>query len=176
MRIKFLGRDWLFCFISKCSKTLLQQLLGNTEIWQQHKQLNTMEMRERLDLIFTMRDININSNLNPLTKFTSSSRSTEFKDIVLWNISQMITKTVPISTTAVMSYVMKQGIPFWVWQKIKGNCDNNMIWNSQWRESHCRTNISARKKKSKAAGPWESVRDPSRKNNHQSKVICNRKS
>ena len=68
--------------------------------------------RERLDLIFTMRDININSNLNPLTKFTSSSRSTEFKDIVLWIISQMITKTVPISTRAIISYVMKQGIPF----------------------------------------------------------------
>ena len=34
----------------------------------------------RLDLIFSMRDIYINSNLNPLTKFTSSSRSTDFKD------------------------------------------------------------------------------------------------
>ena len=34
----------------------------------------------RFDLIFSMRDIYINSNLNPLTKFTSSSsRSTEFK-------------------------------------------------------------------------------------------------
>ena len=35
----------------------------------------------RLDLILTMRDIYINSNLNPLIKLTSSSRSTEFKDI-----------------------------------------------------------------------------------------------
>ena len=51
----------------------------------------------RLDLIFSMRDIYINSNLNPLTKFTSSSRSTEFKDILQWNIPQMITKTVTIS-------------------------------------------------------------------------------
>ena len=32
----------------------------------------------RLDLVLTMRDIYINSNPNPLTKFTSSSRSTEF--------------------------------------------------------------------------------------------------
>ena len=32
-----------------------------------------------IDLIFTMRDIYINSHLNPLTKFTSSSRTTEFK-------------------------------------------------------------------------------------------------
>ena len=45
-----------------------------------------------------MKDIYINSNLNPHTKFASSSRSTEFKDILPWNIYQMITKTIPIST------------------------------------------------------------------------------
>ena len=64
----------------------------------------------RLNLILTMRDIHINSNLNPLTKFTSSSRNTEFKDIVPLNISQVITKTVQISTRIVISYVMKPGI------------------------------------------------------------------
>ena len=68
-------------------------------------------MEIRLDLILSMWDIYINSNLNPLTKFTSSSRSTEFKDILPWNISQMVTKTVPISTRIVISYVMKRGIP-----------------------------------------------------------------
>ena len=61
-----------------------------------------------------MRDIYINSNLNPLTKFTSSSRSTEFKDILPWNISQMITKTIPISTRIVISHVMKRAILFLV--------------------------------------------------------------
>ena len=55
----------------------------------------------RFDLTFTMRNIYINSNLNPFTKFTSSSRGTEFKDIFPWNISQMITKTIPISMTIV---------------------------------------------------------------------------
>ena len=60
----------------------------------------------RLDLILTMRDIYINSNLNPLTKFTSSSRSTEFKDILPWNISQIITKIVPTSKIIVISYVL----------------------------------------------------------------------
>ena len=40
--------------------------------------------------------IYINSNLNPLTKITSSSRSTKFKDILLQNMSQMITKTIPL--------------------------------------------------------------------------------
>ena len=42
---------------------------------------------DNLGLLFTMRDIYINSNLNPLTKFTTSSRNTEFKDILPWNIS-----------------------------------------------------------------------------------------
>ena len=65
----------------------------------------------RLDLILPMRNIYINSNLKPLTKFANSSRSTELKDIFQWNISQMITKTVPISTTIVISYSMKQVIP-----------------------------------------------------------------
>ena len=64
----------------------------------------------RLDLILTMRDIYINFNLKPLTKFTSSSRSTKFKDILSWNISQIITKTVPISSRIVISYDMKWAI------------------------------------------------------------------
>ena len=109
--------------------------------------------RVRLDLIFSMRDIYVNSNLNPHTKFTSSSRSTEFKDILPWNISQMITKTIPISTRIV---AMKRGIPLWIWWKVNGNWDNNTIKVSQWRESHCRTNTSIRRKKSKRAGLWES--------------------
>ena len=58
--------------------------------------------------MLTVKDIYINSNLNPLTEFTSSSRSTEFKDILLRSISQMITKTVLISMRIVTSYAMKQ--------------------------------------------------------------------
>ena len=64
----------------------------------------------RLDLIFSLRDIYINPNLNPLAKFTSSNRSTKLKDILPWNISQMITKTTPISTRVVISYAIKRGI------------------------------------------------------------------
>ena len=48
----------------------------------------------RFNLLFTARYIYISSNLNPLIKFISSSRSTEFKDIFPWNICQMIIKTV----------------------------------------------------------------------------------
>ena len=63
----------------------------------------------RLDLIFTMGDIYTNFKLDPLTKF---SRSTEFKDIFPWNISQMNTRTIPISMRVVMSSAMKREIPF----------------------------------------------------------------
>ena len=55
----------------------------------------------RFDLILTIKDIYINSNLNPFTKFTRNSRNTEF------NISQTIPKTVPISTKIVICYVIK---------------------------------------------------------------------
>ena len=65
----------------------------------------------RLELILLMRDIYINFNLNQLTKFTSSSRSTEFNNILPQNISEMIMNIVPISTRIVMSNAMKQGIP-----------------------------------------------------------------
>ena len=75
--------------------------------------------RVRLALLLTVKDIYIISNQKPLTKFTSSSRSTEFKDILAWNISQMITKTIPISTRLIKSYAMKHGIQFWVWRKFQ---------------------------------------------------------
>ena len=94
-----------------------------------------------------MRDIYINCIFNPLTKFTSSSRSTEFKDILPWNISQMIAKTIPINKRIVISHVMKWGIWFWVWWKVDGNWDSNMIKIFQCRESQCRTNTSIRRKK-----------------------------
>ena len=85
------------------------------------------------------------SNLKPLKKLTSSRR-TEFKNIFPWNISQMITKTVPANTRIVISCAMKQGIPFWVSPKLDGNWDNNMIWISHWRESYCRPNTRVRKR------------------------------
>ena len=64
----------------------------------------------RLDLILLMKDIYIDSNLNPLTKFTSSIRSTELKEILPWHISQMISKAASISTRTVISYALKLGI------------------------------------------------------------------
>ena len=59
---------------------------------------------------FCMSDIYINSNLKPLTKFPSSSRSIKLKSNLPWNIYQMIMKTILFSTGIVISYAMKQAI------------------------------------------------------------------
>ena len=59
------------------------------------------------------RDICINSDLNPLPKFSNSSRRTKFKDILPWKISQMVAKTIPFSTRIVISCAMKKSIPFY---------------------------------------------------------------
>ena len=48
----------------------------------------------------------------PRTEFTSSNRSTKFKDILPWNISQMITKTNPISTRMAISHTMNRASYF----------------------------------------------------------------
>ena len=121
LRAKFLGSDELFCFISMCKfgsfknpfamitslpklyfrfrrfillaqtkKVICMNYLCSTSSWKPWRWV-------RLDLTLLMRDIYINSNLNPLTKFTSSSRSTEYKDILPWNISQMMTKSIQIA-------------------------------------------------------------------------------
>ena len=174
MRAKFLGGNGLFCFITyaslAASRSPLQWLLACLNFTLEAEDLSQKRFGANkkkvismgygsstsswkpwkwvgLDLIFSMRDIYINSNLNPLTKFTSSSRSTKSKYILLWYISQMITKTVPISTRVVISYAVKWGIRLWIWWKVNGNWDNNMIRISQWRESHCRANTSTRRKK-----------------------------
>ena len=125
----------------------------------------------RLDLILLMRVIYINSNLNPTTKFTSSSGSTESKNFFPWNISQMITKTVPISTRIVINYVMKVDISFWVGRKVNGNWDNNMITIFQWRKNHCRTNTSVRTKKFKCTIVRVTVWDLSWKVNYLKNII-----
>ena len=68
------------------------------------------------DLIFTLRDIYINSNLDPVTKF-----SIRIKYIFQWDISQMTTETIPIRTRTVINYAVKWVIPFLVYWKVDGN-------------------------------------------------------
>ena len=203
-KAKFQGSERLFCFISICKfcsfKNPFAMITGLSELYLrirrffslvQTKKVISMNYGSstsswkpwrwmRLDLIFSMRDIYINSNLNPLTKFTSSNRSTEFKDIFPWNMSQMITKIIPISTRIVISNEVKWGILFWVWWKVNGNWDDNMIRTSQWRESHGtiveQILASEDRNKSKRAETVRvTVRNLSRKVNHLNEVIRNGK-
>ena len=108
----------------------------------------------RLDLILSMRDIHINSNLNPLKKFPSS-RSNEFKKILPWIISKMVTKIVTISTRIVISYAMKRDILLWISWKVSGNWDNDMARISQWREAIVEQILASEERnKTKRAGLW----------------------
>ena len=119
------------------SKTFLQQLLVCLSLTLDSEELfcwYKWKPLVRLD----MSNIYIHSNLNPLTNFTSSSRSTKFKYILSW---------------IVISYAMKLSIPLWISWKVNGNWDNKMIRISKWRESQCRTNsnVKGRKKSKRAA-------------------------
>ena len=84
--------DWedLFCKYKKKSDFY--------ELWHQHKQLKTMEMSE----------------VWPNTYDEGYIHQFQFEPTLLWNISQMTRKTIPISTRIVVSFAMKQGISFWV--------------------------------------------------------------
>ena len=71
-------------------------------------------------------------------------------------ISQMITKTFPISMR-IISYAIKWGIPLWIWWKVNGNWDNNMITISQWRGSFVEQILASEdRNKSIRVGLWES--------------------
>ena len=102
----YLGSDGLFCFISTCKFGSFENSFANitslSELYFRFRRLILLvQMKDvisvsygssasrlvRLDLILSMKDIYINSNLNPLTKFSSSSRNTWFKDNLPWNIS-----------------------------------------------------------------------------------------
>ena len=112
-RAKHLGSDRLFCFISACKfgsfknpfamitslpklyfrfrKFILMEQTKKSdfyELWQLHKQLKIIEMSKAWPDTYNEKCILINSNLNPPKRFTSSSRSTDFKDILPWNISK----------------------------------------------------------------------------------------
>ena len=144
--VKFLGSNGLFCFISICKCggvkkpfatitslselyfrirkfMLLVQTKNFYELWQQHKQLKTMEMSEAT-WYFLWGILYINSNLT-LTKFTSSSsRSTKLKNILPWKISIVIhTYYMYVCICDMNVYILE--IWFWNWytlNKLK-NCN-----------------------------------------------------
>ena len=196
---KFMGSEKLFCFSSICKFgsfknpfsmiTSLSELHFRfwrfTQMFVQMKKVISMNYSSSkscwkpwrwvtFDLILTMKYMYISFNLNPLTKFTSSSRSTEFKDILPWNISQMITKTIPISTRIVISYAMKWGILLWISWKVNENWDNNMIRISQWREAIVEQILASEERREeiqKSRTVIAIVRDLSRKVNYISKIV-----
>ena len=117
-KTKFLGSDGLFSFTSICKfgsfKSPFALITSLSELYFRFRRfiLLAAQMKKvismnygssisiwkpwrwvRFDLIFTLKGVYTNSNLNPTTKFTSSSRNTEFKGILPWNISQTIAKT-----------------------------------------------------------------------------------
>ena len=59
----------------------------------------------KLDLIFIMRDTYFNSNIDPLTKFSSNSKRIKCKKILPWHIFQTITR---ISTRINISCAMER--------------------------------------------------------------------
>lgn len=70
------------------------------KICQQRKQVKTMDLKEVWPDTFDKGYIYIddidNPNMNPFTKFSSNSRSTQIKDILLGKISDVIPRIVPI--------------------------------------------------------------------------------
>ena len=153
------------------SSILLQQLLASLHLtldsedlfcWQKQKiEVTSMNCGSstqswkplrwvRLHLIFTMRDTYNNSNLNPLRKFNSSSRSTKHY-LPMEHLSNYH-EDPPNQHDNTHKLFMKWGILLPIWWAVNGNWDNNMIRISQWRGSHCRASTSIRQKKSKRAG------------------------
>ena len=105
-RAKFLVSDGLFCFISICKfgsfKNPFATITSLSELYLRIRFFSLVQTKKvismnygsstsswklwrwmRLDLIHMLRDIFINFNLNPLTKFISSSRSTNLKKDIL---------------------------------------------------------------------------------------------
>lgn len=50
-----------------------------------------------VELVLSIMHVCINPNLNPLSKFRTSSTSARIKDILQWNISDIVMKTISIS-------------------------------------------------------------------------------
>ena len=116
------------------------------ELWQQHKQVKTMEMNQAWPDIYVEGYIH-QFQPGPTHKFTSSSRSTKFKDILHGTSLKWSQR--PSNQHKNSHKLSYMGHP--VWWKVNGTWYNHMIRIFQWRECHCRTNTSVRRKKSKWA-------------------------
>ena len=111
--------------------------------------------------------------------FTSSSRNSEFKDTEYlsnhhkdYSNQHKNSHELCYEMGHPVLSTMKWGNLFWVCWKVIGGRHNN-IRISQWSENHCTANTSIRRKKEiwKSRTVRVTVRDPSRKLNHLSKII-----
>ena len=93
--LEFYFRFERFILLVQRKKVISMNYGSSTSCWKPWRWV-------RFDMILTMRNIYINSNLNPFTKFNNSSRSTECKDILPWNVTQMMMKTIPITMRVVI--------------------------------------------------------------------------
>ena len=127
-----------FILLVQTKKVIFMDYGSNTSSWKPWRSV-------RLDLILSMRNIYINSNLNSFTKFTSSSRSTKFyPPIEHLSIDHEDRHNQHKNSNKLCD---ETGFHMMEWWKVNRNWDKNMIRISQWRKSHCRTNTSVRRKK-----------------------------
>ena len=123
-----------FILLTKTKEAIFMGYSSSTSSWKPYRLLI-------LDLIFMIRDMCINFILDPLTKFTSSSRGINFTDILPWNISLMITKIVSINRRIITICTIKRSIPFESEEKPMKTEPKTLITISESRDSLCRTNI-----------------------------------
>ena len=99
--------------------------------------------------IYDERYIFINSNLDQLTKVSTSSKcksrdlSSDHDDCPNQHKNN---RTLSNEKGHHLLSLMKRDITFWVWWNVNGNW-GNMIRISQWREGNCRTDTSTRRNK-----------------------------
>ena len=143
-----LNSEDLFCWYKK--KVFSMSYGSNRSCWKPSRLV-------MFDMILTMKDIYINSNLNPLTKFPTSSTSTEFKNNPPMEHLSNYHKTIPISTRIVISYAMGQASCFEFTGKSMEN--EATTWSeipNGWKVIKEQTQASEERKKSKRAGLWQS--------------------
>ena len=102
--VNFTFRLRRFILLVQISKASSMSYSSNLSSWK-------LKSYVKLELIYDEGYIHW-FQLGPTHKISTSSRSTKFRDILLWSISQLTTKTVQISMRIVVSSPMKRAVFF----------------------------------------------------------------
>ena len=150
MRAKFLGSNGLFCFISICKfgsfKNPFATITSLPELYFRTKRfILLVQKKKRFLLAMTAAQAAENHGdewgltwyslwglYTSIPTWTHSQNSLAAAEAPSLKISshvtsQMIMKSIPIITRIVISYAVKWGILLWIWWKVNGNWDKNMI-------------------------------------------------